>query len=456
MQTEQQLISQAAALIEGGRYEEAINALDYVISQNPFHGVALFMAGTAYGMAGKNGLAVAILDRAAVYLDGKQDLKNIKHAAMINMAASLRIEGHNMEACRILDDILRADPNNADALNNMASLHINSGEPHIAERLTQKAMETSQTPEIVNNHVLSLLEQGKWSEAWPLYDRRMDLPTYHRRSYDAPQWDGTKTGTLVLHGEQGLGDEIMFLTLAAEIKPLVDRLVVEASPRLLPLLRRSLACEVYGSQEEVKEAVGKIDAFCPMPSALRFFRKTSDDFARSQPYLKADPLRVQYWRDCLKERGDGPFYALAWSGGTKRTHAENRNPPIELFLDLLNAVKGTFVSVQYTKGAALQAEAWGIPHWQRAIDDIDETAALIAACDATVSVAQTALHIAGALGKPTFGVIGAEPAWRYQLSGETMIWYPTVRLLRGKRGDWSGTMRAAIEEIKVWHAKNHG
>jgi hypothetical protein len=89
-----------------------------------------------------------------------------------------------------------------------------------------------------------------------------------------------------------------------------------------------------------------------------------------------------------------------------------------------------------------------LTHWQNAIDDYEETAALVAALDLVVSVQTAAVHLAGALGKRAIALIPALPEWRYGASGESMIWYPSVRLLRqSAAGDWGSVLQAVPSEI---------
>jgi ADP-heptose:LPS heptosyltransferase len=85
-----------------------------------------------------------------------------------------------------------------------------------------------------------------------------------------------------------------------------------------------------------------------------------------------------------------------------------------------------------------------VAHWQEAIDDYDETAALVSALDAVASVCTAVIHLAGALDRPTLVAVPWWPAWPFMLEGEEMPWYPSVRLIRQTApNEW----RAPIERI---------
>ena len=86
--------------------------------------------------------------------------------------------------------------------------------------------------------------------------------------------------------------------------------------------------------------------------------------------------------------------------------------------------------------------------WPEAFDDIEELAALIAVLDRVVSVDNTVVHLAGALGKSCFAILSRVPDWRYRLDGDEMPWYPSVRLFRQTRvHDWQEVISAVTAAL---------
>ena len=83
--------------------------------------------------------------------------------------------------------------------------------------------------------------------------------------------------------------------------------------------------------------------------------------------------------------------------------------------------------------------------------DFVQTAALIDALDAVVSVDTSIAHLAGALGKPVFVLLPYAPDWRWCIAGERTPWYPTARLFRQPAiGDWQSavaSLRAALRTM---------
>ena len=82
-------------------------------------------------------------------------------------------------------------------------------------------------------------------------------------------------------------------------------------------------------------------------------------------------------------------------------------------------------------------------------NDIDDLAALIAACDVVVTVSNTNAHLAGALGQRTWLLIDSRLDWRWGLDDDDTLWYPRARLFRQSAlGDWTAPLGAVRENLE--------
>jgi hypothetical protein len=144
---------------------------------------------------------------------------------------------------------------------------------------------------------------------------------------------------------------------------------------------------------------------------------------------------------------------ISWRGGTARTRRKLRSPTPAALAGLMQTSGVHWVSLQYDATAA-ELRAFGaatgatVHHWPEAIDEYDETAALLCALDLTVSVCTAVIHLGGALGRPVWVMAPYSPEWRYGLYWERMPWYPSVRVLRqASPGAWDGLLQRVKNEL---------
>jgi hypothetical protein len=118
---------------------------------------------------------------------------------------------------------------------------------------------------------------------------------------------------------------------------------------------------------------------------------------------------------------------------------------------------GQFISLQYgdyEEDLIQTKEEYGftLHHWSHAIEDYDETAALVSALDLVISVCTAVAHLGGALGRPVWVLTPAVAEWRYLSRGERLPWYPSVRLFRQTPdSDWSEVIARVALELKSLH-----
>ncbi|MGB3936709.1 MAG: glycosyltransferase, partial [Burkholderiales bacterium] len=200
-------------------------------------------------------------------------------------------------------------------------------------------------------------------------------------------------------------------------------------------------------------AAGPLDVAIPAGSLPKFLRRTPADFPRHAGYLQAAPERVRAWRERLDALGPGPKIGLSWRGGVPQTGRGSRSLDLAELLPVLRLPGLTFVSLQYGHPgdalAALRAQhGIAVQHWQEAIDDYEETAALACALDLTLSVCTALVDLAGALGRPVWVLAPVRTDFRYGLTGEAMPWYPSARVFRQARyGDWQPVVAAAAAAL---------
>jgi ADP-heptose:LPS heptosyltransferase len=225
--------------------------------------------------------------------------------------------------------------------------------------------------------------------------------------------------------------------------------LVECEPRLVELFTRSFPqARVFpyrGKRDPQWAECGHIpDYQIHLGSLPGLFRRHATDFPQQHgAYLHADPSRIEHWREQLARLGPGRKIGISWRGGAPRTRRTLRTAALAELAPLWAQKDTVFVSLQYGDCSDELSEfvtqtGNAVTHWQQALDDYDETAALVCALDLVISVQTAVVHLAGALGKPVWVLVPAVPEWRYMAHGARMLWYPTVNLVRQTvRGDWT-------------------
>jgi hypothetical protein len=465
-----ELMDDCANKIDAGQLDEAQEIAETLVCDDPNNDIAIGLLGIIHGKRNHPGTSMMLQGQAV--LTAKR-MRREQAAHWMNFALTLKQHYHFESAIAAFERAIALDETSAHTFANYSGMWVTMGEPGLAEVAARKALELNPDNATAHLHLgMALLSQDRWLEAWPEMEwRKREASTWSRPVYPMREWDGGPCDVLLVHGEQGLGDELFYCSVLRYAASKAKRIVVECTSRLVPLLRRSLAAlpvpaEVYGSFEEAA-ANGAIPAefvedmragvtinarpddgyrICAMGS-LPLKVGLTREMAQTGDFLIPDRIRAKYWRDRLLKIANGrKIVGVAWTGGAHRTHKKLRTPPRELF-ELLDPAKYCLVSVQYTPSAPAQAARMGMLHFPAAISDLDEHAALISALDCLVTVAQTAMHFAGAMDVPTYALIGSKPKWDCGQDGEANPWWRSVKTIRQVEDDWEGVFDRLLSEL---------
>jgi Tfp pilus assembly protein PilF len=331
----------------------------------------------------------------------------------------------------------------------LASIYTKKGNPQKAVDMADKALEMDpDSNEARWNAALALLKLKAWKRGWAWYDALMGtklrpMPPSEvglaGEKIKLERWQG-EGGNVLIQGEQGLGDEIMFASILPDAIEKADKVVLAVDPRLINLFQRSFP-ETAVISRRAKEFVlpYKIDLThsINMGSLGQFFRLKDEDFPGT-PFLKPDPERCVMYRALLDSLGDGKKVGFMWRGGIGGLDSSERQIALidaEPFL----ATEGIeWVSLNHLENAKAECKKFydqtgiEIHHWDHIVrsDDYDDTAALVKELDAVVCITGTVGHMAASVGTPTFVFTPKEPQWRYGREGDKIPWYDSMTLFR--------------------------
>ena len=291
-----------------------------------------------------------------------------------------------------------------------------------------------------------LVRCGRFAEAWRFYRSRWRSEHLIRNAVltpmlatTRPEYDASASPSRVLiWGEQGIGDEIMFGSLIGEFLSRCGSVVLQIDRRLIGLFARAFpGATIYERGEKVPEKF--YDHHLPIGDLVNWVRPTKDSFeGKGRSYLRAkDGLALQLRRD-LGVFPEERLIGLSWrsaapGGGSARSMA------LSTMVEAFRALKGIrFMVLQYDdfKGEidSLKRDTGESILFHPDIDyrdNLEGVSALIQSCNLVVSIGNSTAHLSGALGQRTWVLLPKTPGWRWIDRAGRCIWYESVRLFPG-------------------------
>jgi len=314
------------------------------------------------------------------------------------------------------------------------------------------------------NNSLALLYIGDFKNGFREYEYRWESNSLRgsRRSYEKPLWLGEEPllgKTILVHGEQGLGDMIQFCRYIDLIAGLGAKVILEI-PSSVAQLMTSLAgvSKVIPTGEELPY----FDYYCPMLSLPLAFKSELTTVPVKIPYLGVSEQKKKNWQERLSE--DYKFrVGLVWSGGSRPDQPElfevnnRRNIPLKKLAQIAHT-EIQFYSLQKGETAELElrelrestVNEFNILDFTSDLLDFTDTAALIENLDLIISVDTAVAHLAGALAKPIWLLNRYDSDWRWLLDRDDSPWYPSLKIYRQKEYDnWDNLIELIRLDLSV-------
>jgi tetratricopeptide (TPR) repeat protein len=317
----------------------------------------------------------------------------------------------------------------------------------------------------VLNRCYLYLAMGDYEQGWREYERRFAATDTAERNFPYPVWCGDDLAgkTILVWGEQGVGDQIMFASLLPDLRARAGRCIYECSAKLVPLFARSFSHALIVPRTDPPHPATQhgIDYQIATGSTPRWLRPALDSFPNRPGYLDADPQHVAYWRERFAGFGAGLKVGICWRSSLLKGQRALEYTSLSEWGPIF-AVPGVhFVNLQYDEcmNELEQARSeFGVTlhHFPEVdmFDDLDETAALMKALDRVISAPTAVSALAGALGVPCWQM--SRGAGWPGLGTDHNPWYPTMKCFPFK---WEQPWSVIIEQIacdlrRVAHA--HG
>lgn len=402
-----------------------------------------------------------------------------------NLGACYRRLNLHEEGLEILRQAHERAPNYAPTLVNLGSMYVNEGCPEEGIPYLEKAKATSDERGAIWNLGLLYLESARFAEGFDHYRQGVSheraarsfgsskgtIPEPEMLTPELFEEHGGKGKRIVVWGEQGIGDELMFGTILEDMRKDFE-VVFECHPRLQRLHNNAHPnLKLYPTRKEewISWPIEQKEIFdfkCAIGDMASYYRRSLDAFKdhwkQAGATYRANPEEIMRYREhLLSEAGGRPIVALGTRGGVMQTARQYRTIRTQEIDRLMKETDAYFVSIDYDDMFGLanyisETHGEGRFRWVPTITqhwDYDHLAALLAACDMTVTVCQSAAHLSAGMGLKTRVLTPIRCAWRYaQIKEEPDLWYwypdEDIKLIRqDDPKSWDHPINRIISDI---------
>lgn len=391
-------------------------------------------------------------------------------SAYVNLGSCLQMCNRLDDASHAFETALMLDPKQLGAI-------INLGVIAAQKNVDEKAIEyfdaaislTNQASADKENEAkfyksISLLKLGRLDEAWQLYDCGFYPSLTHgrapKRSFSATRWDGQAFGdtdTLLCWKEQGIGDELLFLSCLPQLQQVCKNVIVECDVRLVSSLSRSFPDihfreALYFNDPLHSPVFQDYNYHIPIGSLFGLFRPNLSSFDQAAPIIKPMDELVTRYRTRVGAGKGRLKIGICWRSGnlsaTRNIHytAISEWGPIFSCRD-----DADFFSFQYgdcqdelrnaSSHFGIHINAWPDIDYKNSFEDLF---ALASAMDVVITVGTAVSTIAASVGTPT--ILMTSTGWT-NFGTDRFPTYPAVKLLQAPDG---GAVSELIPQVAAF------
>jgi tetratricopeptide (TPR) repeat protein len=462
------LINQCSVLQLQGRHFESTKYAEAALRLRPADIKAVKSALAAYLDHGNSTKALSLIESLP------EKLKKDKHIEL-GKVASLRQGGSRQHALQNLGSLLERYPEDPVVLRMYADTigdeDSESALPFYERALDKSEAQSPSSSAIKWNMSLHLLRLRHFKRGWEYYQEGLSasvgtlgrkLPDNLRgyRLLTLEDACSVKSQWVLIIVEQGIGDQIMFMSALREAIEIIDKPIFMCEPRMKQIIARSfpsLQLVDPGLLEYITHSDLPIEGYLPLGSIMGRFRQTEADFVRNRkPYLVVDKsYYVDYRNELVREAAGRPIVGISWKGGFWENQQRNKTIGIEQWEPLFQR-DCLVVNLQY--GDVSTDEAWlaSRGHKMRMFEgvdfkkDLDRWLAITAACDGIVSVSTALVHFAGAINQKVALIMPEKQGpYIWGVDKSRSIVYPHVHIFRPNRSESIAELLRRVSKVIV-------
>lgn len=415
-------------------------------------------------------------NRICAYLEQKSDLDYYNHHYKIELTADDFIQQYQSESeyhyYHIFIDLVKTDKflllekidplhfallagnlanlglfNLSLRCNNDAIKHLNNFPQEQAIAYLNKAM------------LLNLF--GEYIDGWSLYEKRWETnykSFQNPISFPRPKWNGealTQSDILLIHSEQGIGDNIQFVRYAIFLKKQGINVLVWNNEHIDDFLSYNLA--KYNIPTAKQGDAVNFTYWISMMSLPHLCQTTLENIPLCNKYLQAPHSHLQKWQKKLPLVQSQFRIGIVWRGNSLTDTDKIRSIPLTLFSYLFHTNAQFYVIQKELNNEELEIlnNYENVHYWQHELHSFSDTAAIIEQMDLIISVDTSVAHLSAAMGKLTWILINYKPDFRWLLFRNDSVWYESVSLFRQKLDyTWDNVIQEVSNALNKHITKN--
>jgi tetratricopeptide (TPR) repeat protein len=390
---------------------------------------------------------------AQTYLSRLSDveLSNMNRADYWQIVSVIRWAANDMDTLeQAADRALELAPYDSAILETALGMYIELG---AQEKVNVVRARLATRPDAAGYaHSLSLLALGEYELGWLQMEGRYEIEDVHRYINQGlrskPRWQGESLvgARLMLSAEQGLGDTIQMARYLPMLRSLkAQGVFLETQPETLTLLQHNFPDIPMVERRWEQAPKLDFDVWTGMMSLPHLLKAWGNATPGRSGYLSTPPENTQYWKERVEQLSPTrkPRIGLAWSGQPNHRADRRRSVPFELMMRKIRGLQVIFFALQTSVPQILPVNVMNVTEEMITLAD---TAALIEQMDLVITVDTSVVHIAGALGKPTWLLLPKRYEWRWGMEGEENDWYDSVKVIRqSEHANWSTVLQDVFE-----------
>ena len=364
------------------------------------------------------------------------------------------------EAKNAYKECLKIDPKNKKALKFLGNCYKDLkcfNEALRTYRKLEKLDPKNPEPVIAQSQVHIRL--GRFNIGWKLYEA--GLKNNIRKPFEGyytetkPIWDGIPfDGGLLVYGEQGIGDQIIFGTVLPELIKKQKNISLKVDERLIPMFKETFP-EITIFPEQLTVPKNSYDKFISLGSLCKFYRNHTNDFLKSSFHkYKVNPSNNMKIKSMMSKIS-GFKVGISWhsfstiSGRQRCLSTENLSRIVSIEnINFINIQYGSVLKQVNEIELSSGKDILKIP-FVDLTKDLLSLASIINNCDLVITVDNATAHLASSLGKTVWVLLPFSADFRWMENINPTLWYDNATIIRQKEiGNWSSVVDTICDAFK--------